>query len=82
MYKVLVTKWGMIVSVPELFELHEDVLVDGLVEEGVPDRRDHVGDDGVVQVRRGGHLSLHFGMKILSSLTLLFLTVCCHFCRN
>ena len=48
----------MIVSVPELFELHEDVLVDGLVEEGVPDRRDHVGDDGVVQVRRGGHLSL------------------------
>ena len=45
-------------SVPELFELHEDVLVDGLVEEGVPDRRDDVRDDRVVQVRRRRHLFL------------------------
>ena len=46
----------MIASVPELFELNQDVLVDLLVEEGVPDGRDHVGDDRVVQVRRRRHL--------------------------
>ena len=45
-------------SVPELLEFHEDVLVDGLVEEGVPDRRDDVRDDRVVQVRRRRHLFL------------------------